>query len=246
VRVYYFTKAKWALQAIHTKRLKISRFFEMNDPFELLAVDQRDPVGRKRMRDWSATINKEQGVICFTDSWQDPLMWSHYGDRHNGVCLGFDACDLQRINYKPERLTPILCREHTSHPPEELTRLLLTTKFSRWEYEKERRVLPRLSEMTKRGELYFKPFDDRLRLVEVIAGSRCCIGWRHPLADAVSGLPQKPKLVKARLSFRKFKVVTQLEQGCASWGYEADFHWQKCRCQVKDHDPNEIRKLLSA
>jgi len=237
VRVYYFTEARWAIQDLHTKRLKISRFFELNDPFELLAVDQRDRNSRRRMHEWTAQVNEEEGAICFTETWRDPLMWSHYGDRHRGACLGFDACDLEPINYKPQRLAPALWIGGGSQPPKELRHLLLTTKSSRWVYEKKRRLLPRLAEMTKEGELYFKSFDNRLRLVEVIAGPRCCIGWRRPLWEAVQGFSPKPRLTKTRLSFRKFRVDTQLSDGSASLGYDADFAWQRCACEnPKAHD----------
>ena len=44
VRAYYFTEAQWAYQNLRGKRLKISRFLELNDPFELFAVSQGDPV----------------------------------------------------------------------------------------------------------------------------------------------------------------------------------------------------------
>jgi hypothetical protein len=240
VRVYHFTKAKWALQAIHNKRLRISRFFEMNDPFELFAVDQPDQGARKGLREWSARVSEEQGVICFTGAWHDPLMWSNYGDRHGGVCLGFEVCDcdLEKINYSLQRLA--------SGPPQDLGHLLLTTKFSRWKYENELRVLARLSEMIQKGEHYFKAFDNRLQLVEVIAGPRCCRGWQGPLADVACGLPEKPKLIKARLSFRRFKVVTQLWHGSAAQGYDRDSLWQECRCHPRDHDAGENSKLLSA
>ncbi len=231
MRVYYFTEARWAIQALRRRRLKVSRFFELNDPFELLAIAQRDQHSRRRMHEWAAQLNEEEGVICFTETWQHPLMWSHYGDRHRGVCLGFDACDLEPINYKPLRLTPAPWIGGSSQPPKQLKHLLLTTKFSRWEYEKEQRLVLRLGSMTKEGGLYFKSFDDRLRLVEVIAGPRCCIGWRGALAEAVQGFSPKPRLTKSRLSFRKFRVDTQLSAGSASSGYGSDFAWKSCACE---------------
>ncbi len=248
MRVYYLTEARWAVQDIYRKRLKISRFSELNDPFELLAADQRDRASRRPMREWAAQVNQEEGVLCFTKTWHDPLMWSHYGDRHRGVCLGFDVSDntLVGINYEPQRLASDLWRVDVAQPPDEVRRVLLTTKFARWTYEQELRVLQRLADDTKEGQLYFKPFDHRLRLVEIIAGPRCCIEWKRYLEDAVSRLGQKPKLIKTRLSFRRFKVVTQKLQNSASRGYESDSMWQQCSCQCpKPHGLEEIRKLLS-
>ncbi len=85
--------------------------------------------------------------------------------------------------------------------------------------------------MTPGDGLYFKPFDERLRLVEVIAGARCCIGWKRSLAETTSGLPGTAKLIKARLSFRQFKVCTQLSEGSAPRGFHAEWAWKICTLQ---------------
>ena len=230
VRAYYFTGAQWAYQNLRKKRLKISRFLELNDPFELFAVEQHDPVLRRRMKDWAKRVHAEDGVICLSRSWRNPLMWSHYADRHRGVCLGFDVSDLEKISYQPERLAPGLLTDGPQ-PPTAWTQLLLTTKFADWEYENEVRILLHLSLMAEEKGLYFKPFDKRLRLVEVIAGARCCIGWQRPLTEAVSEFPGKPKLIKARLSFEQFRVCTQLSESSAQQGYDAEWAWQKCTCK---------------
>jgi len=41
VPAYYFSEAQWAYQNLRRKRLKISRFLELNDPFELFAVNRK-------------------------------------------------------------------------------------------------------------------------------------------------------------------------------------------------------------
>ncbi|WP_444884987.1 DUF2971 domain-containing protein [Microbulbifer sp. PSTR4-B] len=33
---------------------------------------------------------KKTGVFCVTPHFDNLLMWSHYGDSHRGVCIGFD------------------------------------------------------------------------------------------------------------------------------------------------------------
>ncbi len=230
VPAYYFTEAQWVYQNLRRKRLKISRFLELNDPFELLAVNQGDPVQRRRMKDWAKRVHDEYGVICFSRSWRSPLMWSHYGDRHRGVCLGFEVSDLEKINYRPDRLARGLLMDDPQ-PRTAWTQLLLTTKFAEWKYEREARMLLPLSDMAEEKGLYFKPFDKRLRLVEVIAGARCCIGWQRPHTEAVSEFPGKPKLIKARLSFEQFRVCTQLSESSAQQGYDGEWAWQKCTCK---------------
>jgi hypothetical protein len=35
-------------------------------------------------------LNENSGVLCMTPHHDNLLMWSHYGDSHKGVCIGFD------------------------------------------------------------------------------------------------------------------------------------------------------------
>jgi len=144
-----------------------------------------------------------------TTSWKNPLMWSHYGERHKGMCLGFDVCDgiLKTDTYLSERMPLAKWKSvDAANPPEELKKNLLTTKYVSWKYEDERRMILPLGNLTKERELFFTPFDQTLKLVEVIAGHRCCVKWKPLIKSAVKDLPVKPKLVKARLAFRKFEV----------------------------------------
>ena len=39
MRVYYLTPSQYALSSIALRRLKVARYNDLNDPFELLAVD---------------------------------------------------------------------------------------------------------------------------------------------------------------------------------------------------------------
>jgi len=233
-RVYFFTEAKWALEDIIKQRLKVCRFFDLNDPFELLAAEQGDMAFRRKLRDWAKTLNEKDGLLCFSESWRNPLMWSHYGDRHKGICLGFDVAEriLQPpINYSPKRLTSAQWNGvNLADPPNGLREALLTTKFERWKYEKERRVILPLKGLVQDGQLFFKKFDCDLKLAEVIAGPRCCVKWKRPLETAIEDLPARPRLIKARLAFKQFKVVTQKLENSVELGFEAEGLWQKCVC----------------
>jgi len=235
MRVYLFVEARWALDNIRKRRLKVCRFFDLNDPFELLGGGLGDKELRKKVKGWAEKLNKQDGLLCFTTGWKNPLMWSHYGERHKGMCLGFDVSDnnLNAVTYSPKRMP--LAKWKTVgavNPPNELRNSFLTTKYVSWEYEDERRVILPLGSLSNEGKLFFKPFDHTLKLVEVIAGHRCCVKWKPLIKGAVNDLPVVPKLIKARLAFRKFKVVTQ------RWGFEDPNAWQQCGDSCpRDHDP---------
>ena len=34
-----------------------------------------------------------RAILCFSRNWDNLLLWSHYGDSHTGVCLGFDIAE---------------------------------------------------------------------------------------------------------------------------------------------------------
>lgn len=36
-------------------------------------------------------MSEKYGLLCFCETWQSPLLWNHYADRHKGICLGFDV-----------------------------------------------------------------------------------------------------------------------------------------------------------
>jgi hypothetical protein len=241
MRLYYFVEARHAVEDIAKQRLKVSRFFDLNDPFELYAGKQSDKGFRKKMRGWAERINQQEAVLCFAESWQDPLMWSHYGDRHRGVCLGFDVRDstVKHIDYRPERLPFDHWKSLSpSNPPEEVRQRLLTTKFARWQYENERRVIVPLAclkpEVKDGKECFFRCFDDDLKLVEIFAGARCCVKWKPRIKSAVERAPSplKPKLIKARLGFTKFRVEQQ------QLGFESDT-WVECSCSELERSSHD-------
>jgi hypothetical protein len=48
------------------------------------------------------TLNKyknEAGITCFSKSYKKTLMWSHYADKHAGVCLGFNIVPIGLSNF---------------------------------------------------------------------------------------------------------------------------------------------------
>src|SRR5262249_262139 len=108
VRAYHFLPSHHALDDLRHRRLKIARLDDLNDPFDLWAVAQPDPQLRREIRASKEELAKRFGMLCFSLSWQNPLLWSHYADRHRGIALGFDinAAQVKKVSYVAER--PIL------------------------------------------------------------------------------------------------------------------------------------------
>lgn len=209
MRLYNLSDATHALINIKQRRLKVSRIADLNDPFELLSVNLRDKRLREAFRSAREIIHSENGVLCFSRSWSNPVLWSHYADKHRGICLGFDVDDscVMPVNYMTD-LTKFKLDANatTSFLTKDYIRQLLSTKFNDWKYEDEARVYVSLDPSMAEGGLYFVEFSEKMRLREIILGVRCEI----PVAKArelAGRFPHDVYVIKARLAFTKFSVV---------------------------------------
>ena len=209
MRVYYLTGAQFALSNLALRRIKIARFEDLNDPFELLGVDVRDRKLRTALRTTKKKINESKGLICFSKSWHNPLMWGHYAEKHTGMCLGFDVPKkrLASVNYAKLRLKIEIDPEtKRPNPAAEFMKKLLRTKFEDWKYEEEMRLFVGLDHDTVESGKYFYPFSEDLMLREIILGPRCELpikGVRNIVADF------KPPVVvlKSRIAFTRYEVL---------------------------------------
>jgi len=80
--------------------IMFSRPSDFNDPFDVYpnqfheVPEHEIPSFRNATYDTinaavQAVLSVDIGVACFTPRPDNHLMWSHYGDRHRGVCVGF-------------------------------------------------------------------------------------------------------------------------------------------------------------
>ena len=213
MRVYHFVNRKYGLQDIEQRRLKISTINELNDPFELLGIASKDQGLRQAYIDTKAGLAKYGGLLCFSRNWKNPVQWSHYADRHRGLCLGFDVtAELAPVTYVPRRLKPDLEAMRAAGAAAQAHMLqMLTTKFSHWRYENEYRLFVRLKTKDKKTGHYFFRFSDRVALREVIVGTNSTI-TRDELRRALGDMAAKVEVHKARLAFRTFQVVKQRQE----------------------------------
>src|ERR1035437_1262268 len=171
MRVYYLTGAQFALSNLALRRIKISRFEDLNDPFELLGVDVGDKAYRAAFRATKEQISASRGLVCFSRSWSSPLMWGHYAERHTGIGLGFDVPDelLAPVIYAKSLLKmKIDPKTKVPKPTKKVVNQLLRTKFFDWNYEDEVRLFIGLDHDTAESGKYFLPFSENLVLREVI------------------------------------------------------------------------------
>jgi Protein of unknown function (DUF2971) len=114
----------------------------------------------------------ERGVCCFSSTYRNPLLWSHYGDQHRGLCIGYDMVrkpqpELSKVIYGGTRVinTSTLVAalvKGDQGAQQRLDRDMLLRKARGWSYEREWRLI---------GEQGVQ--DSPLRLKEVTFGLRC-------------------------------------------------------------------------
>ena len=136
VRAYHLMPADHALRSIERRWLKVARISEVNDPFELFALRCLKRPLRRVLKDFKATHDSQVGLLCFSRHWRNPVLWSHYADRHRGICLGFDidrnigVRGVMEVQYEPNKVR--LDSDDTPDPktiPESIQDLLFVTKF---------------------------------------------------------------------------------------------------------------------
>jgi hypothetical protein len=209
MRLYHFLETKWALDDLAKRRLRVSNIVGMNDPFEFMALALPSREARQRIMVWRHMWSMRYGLLCLSQNCGNPLLWSHYGERHAGICLGFDVDVAERVRYVKRRAPEALLKA-AAHP-EGINDLmpalnaLLTTKFVDWSYEDEARVFVPLGECDREGDHLFAPFSPNLVLKEIALGPVC------PLLQAEIGAAfgdlAGVDCYRTRLAFKSFRVV---------------------------------------
>jgi hypothetical protein len=209
LRVYHFTSAEYAIADIGLGRIKLARFSDLNDPFELFAVNFRERKVRKVVRDFKSIYDSHTGLLCFSADWTSPVLWSHYGQRHQGICLGINLTRsrAEEVRYEDKRLLAKLGEEgQPLKIDKKLQKKLLCTKYKHWSYEEEWRMFVPLESARREGRLHFYPFDENVQLAEVILGPQCAFSIDE-VRKLTSAMHPKAVTFAARLAFKFFKVV---------------------------------------
>jgi hypothetical protein len=208
MRVYYYTTEEFALSNIINERIKVSLLDDLNDPFEFLGVDLSDKEFRTAFKAGRDAAAKEAGIISFSKDWQNPLMWAHYGDKHKGICLGFDIDDshIKEVTYFPERMPAEIDMEKKyGGLTEDIIENLMCTKYIDWKYENEDRVIVPLEPKDQSG-FYFTDFKGNMELKEVILGPRCNLAIDR-VAKHLCSYKTKVSVIQSRIAFTKYEVV---------------------------------------
>jgi hypothetical protein len=212
---YHFTSEKYALDAISNQCLKLSLIDDLNDPFELFAADLPDSESRKEALKFKNHMSARVGIICFSKNWKNPLLWSHYADRHKGVALEFQIKDDIALPVKYRKNRFLINLKEIAYNKRKVTKAetegLWLTKYKPWVYEKEIRIICTKSECKKKGNLFFKSFNHEISLKGIVLGPLSKLSIKKIEDKLPTG--KNLSVVKSRLAYRSFSIVTQRKVG---------------------------------
>lgn len=224
--LYRYLNQAYALEALQTKQLKIGRLSELNDPADCRPRLVNSPYGDDPIFEerYFAEIGKEIGVLCFSKTYEDPVIWSHYADAHRGLVLGYNFQTKKGgvvhhgIAYKARRPRVDFIKAERLRADDSSNRAFFNmvikmgfrSKAPSWKYEQERRIFVQLSPpmCEMRGQHYF------LRHLggapeQVIIGARCSLTEADIRRAIMSGggTPIGTEIIKAKLHPKLHRIT---------------------------------------
>lgn len=125
----------------------------------------------------------DRGIVSLAERADCPLMWSHYGDQHRGICVGYSvpedaAGQVRRVQYGGSRLIEVskvaAMLAGDDRAQREVDEAVLLRKAASWGYEREWRLLG------ARGLN-----DSPLELEEIVFGMRCATAVKYGVMKAL-------------------------------------------------------------
>lgn len=184
--LYRFMDERWGLESIIFRRFRISRLLELNDPFEWrFGIVGHEPEKTREadalVEEFTTSVNDFTGVICYSGSATQPVLWAHYANRHQGLVFEVNhpvgstsPCKIQYTDKRPA----LHAYQHPNSAQERkdyvmpLIEQLRTQKSPGWSYEDEYRTFFNLAKRTAINGHFFTPIRDGF-LKRVILGMKC-------------------------------------------------------------------------
>lgn len=157
-----------------------------------------------------------KGICCFSEEFNNPLLWSHYGDEHRGMCIGYSLDrrpppELKKVSYGGDRtITTSSLEAALLHKNANATALLdakvLLRKAPEWQYEKEWRIISNVGVQ-----------DSPLKLINITFGLRCASAVRHTIMRALDSRVSPVafyEMINMPGTFNLSRVPVEVEDTC--------------------------------
>ena len=146
----------------------------------------------------------EKGLVSFAERDDCPLMWSHYGAQHRGICLGYSvperaAGDVHKVAYGEGRLVKAsdigAMLDGDDEAGARVDAAVMLRKAKSWAYEREWRLIGR------RGT-----GGSPLELEEIIFGMKCMESAKYTIMKALEERNGSVKFYEMREEWGTFNL----------------------------------------
>ncbi|MBR3923714.1 MAG: DUF2971 domain-containing protein [Kiritimatiellae bacterium] len=202
MKLYKYMCAQYALEYLHTGKLKVSTLFDVNDPNEWIpyfsSTDGSDYLADKeKLLAFKNQWGSKYGFVSLSAQMDSSIMWGHYGDKFKGVVLEFSVKDTNNLFPVRYQSTRYFWDQHERDRPmtQEQMMEFLAQKSNEWSYEAEWRFLVQLSDcevcriVDNRPIYLCEPEGQKppaLVLSGVVLGPDCPLTFGHVLTAAGS------------------------------------------------------------
>ncbi|WP_157797123.1 DUF2971 domain-containing protein [Clostridium sp. CT7] len=218
----------YTLANLKNNQIWFSNVDDFNDPFELrFNIDKRsgndilndslkrhgitapelskeksdniEKAAEKTVEEFANNFKKYNGVSCFSELYDNILMWSHYADKHSGFCLEFDTRyelfnKIRKVNYSDDY--PKISLDISKVGDKFLDSIC--TKNKQWGYEKEWRLLHK-----ECNKLYV--YDNKC-LTGIYFGAKMPFVYKEIISLIMRGQSRTVKFYEGFLSEKKYEL----------------------------------------
>lgn len=200
--------------------LKFTKPSDFNDPFDCCPTQLREvpgdafphAVGDMMNQSIQSATSMMHGIACLTPHADRMLMWSHYGNQHRSVCIGFDSQVL--LNNPPinsegnplyEEIVEVV---YTSTRPNAESKEQFYHKSKEWSYEDEHRIIS----CAKKG---FPTWGEGVWAIptaairEIVLGARMLNNIEHKVVELAKSVIPDITIRKAVLHMHTFEILIE-------------------------------------
>lgn len=150
------------------------------------------------------------GLLSLSSKKNDLLMWSHYANSHQGIVIGFNKNHeyfKQNKSFKDYEGLLKIVKYQYKKPKVYLMedREFLFTKSNHWKYEKEYRMIKKLENLIKIGDIYVDKFPKDL-ISSVIFGLKISEEYKQKILDTLSKTNMSIKFFDTQINFEEYKL----------------------------------------
>lgn len=146
----------------------------------------------------------DRGIVSFAEQETCPLMWSHYGSQHRGICIGYSVPaaakdNLHKVRYGGSRLVKAsqvsAMLDESDIARAQVDEAVLLRKAENWSYEQEWRLIGRCG-------VHYSP----LELEEIVFGMRCSDSAKYAVMRALEGRNKPVEFYEIRADTKTFEL----------------------------------------